>query len=86
MSDGNHFTEGPPQVDGTLRTPAGEYDLCPSCGISRRVDGRGRFKPHPPSREEGGARDGNCWTTGHTRTDAEVEEALSAGTAWESLG
>lgn len=78
--------DGPPIIEGTVRTPAGDYDLCPSCGVARPIDGRGRFKPHPPSKPEGGDRDGECWTVGQTRIDAELAEAMSAGTAWEHLG
>lgn len=80
----DRFAEGPPVVEGTIRTPAGNYDLCPSCGIQRRVDGRGRFLTHPEANLDP-EWPINCWTGGLNRTDAELAEALSAGSTSESL-
>jgi hypothetical protein len=69
---------------GTVSTPTGSTDLCPPCGVQRRVDGYGRFQEHPAVHPDPDG-DPSCWASGRTRADVENAEALGAGAAYDSL-
>jgi hypothetical protein len=76
--------DGPPEVDGTVATPAGATDWCPPCAAVRPVDGKGRFRPHPEANLDP-EWPVNCWAGGHNKAEVELAEALAAGSSYESL-
>lgn len=71
--------------EGTVPTPAGKSDLCPSCGGRQPINAVGRFRRHPAATPAGEDPTGACWASGLTRAQVELHETTEAGSAHESL-